>query len=885
MMPASPWFFTNLPGYNKNWLWRGDDLWYDRWQEILYNQPPFVEIISWNDYGESHYIGPLHDNAFAAFSIGQGPYNYAENMPHDGWRLFLPYVIDTYKNGIATITQEGLVTWYRLNPATACATGGTTGNTASQLQLEFKPYDVVQDEVFYSALLASPATVTVSIGGVVQAATWSDTPDGGIGIYHGSVPFNDNTGQVIVTISRAGETIASVYGASITTICTDGIENWNAWVGSDISLNDVSATPALTLAEQECIEGTGAYNFEGLCSFACYYGYCPVSACTFTAMGAPIPPPNATFPDGYPIAGEDASSLGLCSFDCTHGYYPDTACGPVEVPLVISTVSDFSPPACIGGTGEGNLAGLCNFSCQYGYCPIHSCTCTATGPLVPSPPTTGYTGYPLAGEDPGLYAGLCDFACSHGYCPSTACSTTQGLDIVYIDPGIWLEPNPVVACDPPCSFVMPPLPLGVPTTIPIPPYTTSVSLSYLTTGTSTLPDGSTTIVLIESTVIPIPPITTSVIAVWGVTISAGQTGPLTIEMTSSIDIPPITLAEYPNTQAASSTTLSPLTKTVTVPPYPWSQTTKDPSLNTKTTSWTSGAPSPLCTANCGHQCQAFCSGPCYFCPPFGISLGSGSNGGGSQTGGCTSLQTASICTEYISSYSTAGMTTTSVTTELTISLPDCLLRNQRMWSYANNRYNDNTDLRAMLSHSNNRTRLPVCPWSRRPYLLLNDRPVSVIFTTLPTATSTPTSTTTTSTIPSGGIPPPAPTALLVIAYEAELAAGGIDLGDFWLFFTPPIDGSWSPCSGSIGSEAAPSNVLDEVPFPSGTFNLGFDVDGMSGCSYSGTADAAGTLTCPALSAPVQCTEVAASGDILQCQTDDYDANIVLKVDCPWGFGA
>ncbi len=24
MMPVSPWFFTNLPGYEKNWLWRGE---------------------------------------------------------------------------------------------------------------------------------------------------------------------------------------------------------------------------------------------------------------------------------------------------------------------------------------------------------------------------------------------------------------------------------------------------------------------------------------------------------------------------------------------------------------------------------------------------------------------------------------------------------------------------------------------------------------------------------------------------------------------------------------------------------------------------------------------------------------------------------------------
>ena len=30
MMPVAPWFFTNLPGWNKNWIWRGDDLWYDR---------------------------------------------------------------------------------------------------------------------------------------------------------------------------------------------------------------------------------------------------------------------------------------------------------------------------------------------------------------------------------------------------------------------------------------------------------------------------------------------------------------------------------------------------------------------------------------------------------------------------------------------------------------------------------------------------------------------------------------------------------------------------------------------------------------------------------------------------------------------------------------
>lgn len=65
MMPVSPWFFTNMPGFRKNWLWRGDDLWYDRWQQIVSmkreNQPEYLQIITWNDWGESHYVGPLRD--------------------------------------------------------------------------------------------------------------------------------------------------------------------------------------------------------------------------------------------------------------------------------------------------------------------------------------------------------------------------------------------------------------------------------------------------------------------------------------------------------------------------------------------------------------------------------------------------------------------------------------------------------------------------------------------------------------------------------------------------------------------------------------------------------------------------------------------------------
>lgn len=56
MIGASPWFYTNMPGYSKNWMWPVNTmtLWPQRWNQILAldPQPEYVEVISWNDFGE-----------------------------------------------------------------------------------------------------------------------------------------------------------------------------------------------------------------------------------------------------------------------------------------------------------------------------------------------------------------------------------------------------------------------------------------------------------------------------------------------------------------------------------------------------------------------------------------------------------------------------------------------------------------------------------------------------------------------------------------------------------------------------------------------------------------------------------------------------------------
>ncbi|KAF5528333.1 Mutanase [Colletotrichum aenigma] len=347
MMAASPWFYTNLPGYEKNWMWRGDDLWFDRWQQILWWRPEFVQIISWNDYGESRHIGPVRDNSLEAFTIGKAPFNFV--LPHDGWRDTLPFTIDMYKYNTTTVDSERLVAWYRPNPATSCKDGGTSGNTASQLQLEFHPWNVAKDAIYFTALLASSATIEVTVGGVQQKASWAATPEGGVGLYHGNAWYYDQTGEVHIRVVRGGTVIAEVAGIAITTDCskTNGYNNWNAWVGSATAAGSISAKPH-SRTDQVCVEGTGPLpGFATLCEFTFGYGYCPEGACHCTKLGAQVEKPKWKGITAYPAAGKTSDYQGLWGAQ-SHGAYEQK-----QRHL----------------DGTANDHGLCAFNCARGHCP------------------------------------------------------------------------------------------------------------------------------------------------------------------------------------------------------------------------------------------------------------------------------------------------------------------------------------------------------------------------------------------------------------------------------------------------------------------------------------------------------------------------------------
>jgi hypothetical protein len=218
--PVSPWFVTHFgasSGYPKNWMFPSDLLWYDRWNEILNLDTRFVEILTWNDYGESHYVGPLTSK-----HTDDGSSAWASDMPHDGWLDMAKPFIAAWKAGSTDVTSfiesEQVVYWYRPTPK---------GVSCSDPLGPPDGADHFGDSVFVVTLLKSDAEVTVSSGGQ------SLTLQAKAGASSFTVPMG--AGQQAFSVSRNGSSVEGLSGISpkeIQADCSGGVYNFNAYVGT-----------------------------------------------------------------------------------------------------------------------------------------------------------------------------------------------------------------------------------------------------------------------------------------------------------------------------------------------------------------------------------------------------------------------------------------------------------------------------------------------------------------------------------------------------------------------------------------------------------------------------------------------------------------------------
>ncbi|KAI8628405.1 glycoside hydrolase family 71 protein [Xylariaceae sp. FL1651] len=213
MMGVSPYFYTNLPG--KNWYSSSDSLWFDRWKQVLDIMPEYIEIITWNDYGESSYI-----NAPIAHQIVAGANTYVDGFDHTAFRFVLPYFISAYKAGTANVAvpSEGAMAWYRTTPATICSDGGTVWGQNGGTSAASGTKDVVS----IIALTNSPTNINVSIGGDAAQSVSATSIVGKASFYE--VPINGRTGAVTITLNGRSTT-----GPAIANSCpAAGRVNFNA---------------------------------------------------------------------------------------------------------------------------------------------------------------------------------------------------------------------------------------------------------------------------------------------------------------------------------------------------------------------------------------------------------------------------------------------------------------------------------------------------------------------------------------------------------------------------------------------------------------------------------------------------------------------------------
>lgn len=438
--PVSPWFSTHYGievSYSKNFVFPSDLLWQDRWNQVLEKQPQFVEIITWNDYGESHYIGPLSSKHY-----DDGASKWVNDMPHDGFRDVARPYIAAYKAGASSpdeyITEDQIVYWYRPHLSTAeCDStdntqGGGSANNASGNYFIGKPngYQELADSVFVVTMLTADGTLTVTSGDNTQ------TFDAKAGV--NSFEVDMGTGQQKFSLTRDSKTVLS--GTSLKEIqedCICGIYNFNAYVG--------------TLPEQS----SDPLDADGLASFTVglHVSTCSPTPSLGTATAVPATTTATTGGSGasqalttttgaasqQPTATHSASSAASNTRTGSAATSYTTTTLVVSATATRASSASASPSAaastgttsttCNGGTNadgaSGNFLGLCSFACSRGYCPSSACQCTSTGTITAtsSDTVTGSDGCGLSGEE-AIYDDLCAFTCNLGYCPDTACTSS-----------------------------------------------------------------------------------------------------------------------------------------------------------------------------------------------------------------------------------------------------------------------------------------------------------------------------------------------------------------------------------------------------------------------------------------------------------------------------
>ncbi|ORY25195.1 glycosyl hydrolase family 71-domain-containing protein [Naematelia encephala] len=220
-MPAvSPFFFTHFGAnsWNKNWLYRGDDwLYCSRWEQIiaLRDSVSMTEILTWNDFGESSYLGPIHG------ALPSGSDAWVDGFDHTGINVLTKYYATAFKTGsYPAIETDTIIMWSRPHAHDATASDDSVGKPTG--------WDWTEDYLYAVVLATSPAVVSLTSG--------DETTTFAVSAGLSKLKVASNSGTINGRIIRDGSVVTSYYAYNdFDYTQSPSTYNYNYFVGSSSS--------------------------------------------------------------------------------------------------------------------------------------------------------------------------------------------------------------------------------------------------------------------------------------------------------------------------------------------------------------------------------------------------------------------------------------------------------------------------------------------------------------------------------------------------------------------------------------------------------------------------------------------------------------------------
>jgi len=185
------------------------------WEAAIQHNATWVEIVTWNDWGEASYICPFGPPADTALWDG----HWGRETSHEGFLDAMRYYIDWYHRGSPPpIERDAVYYAYRLHPKSVQARISPGEDKLG------RPggADALEDDVYVMCVLKAPAKLTIRSGDTSQ------TFDVAAGVHHLAMPFA--LGKQRFVLEREGKPILDKAGEH--EITNDAWSNFNVFAGS-----------------------------------------------------------------------------------------------------------------------------------------------------------------------------------------------------------------------------------------------------------------------------------------------------------------------------------------------------------------------------------------------------------------------------------------------------------------------------------------------------------------------------------------------------------------------------------------------------------------------------------------------------------------------------